>query len=137
MFDGHNGNLAAKYVAANLFDSIADGSIEEGFRRVNEGFLLEEEDDISGSTATVVFLPKEGPIIIANVGDSRAVLCTQGSLVRQLTVDHWPGVPAERRRIEELGGWVEERGGVDRVNGELAVSRRCATHTHTHIWSRT
>jgi serine/threonine protein phosphatase PrpC len=42
---------------------------------------------------------------IANVGDSRAVVCERGS-AKQLTVDHEPHETNERQRIEKHGGFV-------------------------------
>ena len=73
-------------------------------------------------------------IISANVGDSRAIVGRRGRAV-QLTRDHKPSDPIERRRIEAVGGrvqWfgaVDDRGkpiggtGVHRMNGNLAVAR--------------
>ncbi|KAL6007246.1 hypothetical protein ACLOJK_032742 [Asimina triloba] len=88
----------------------------------------------SGSTATIVLIAK-GHVLVANVGDSKALLCSKcfrssqevkGSTcfcVKELTKDHSPDRDDERTRIEAAGGYVEEWGGVPRVNGELAVSR--------------
>ena len=64
-------------------------------------------------------------VVVANVGDSRAVLCRGGRAV-DLSTEHrvWgktPGVMAEIERIESVGGWVDD----GRVCGVLAVSR-CA-----------
>ena len=66
----------------------------------------------------------------ANVGDSRAVLFSPAEVdvaedrsgVLQLTVDHTPWNAAERARILELGGFIDE-GEVPRVCGNLAVTR--------------
>jgi len=44
-------------------------------------------------------------MVIANVGDSRAVLC-RGGRTLELSEDHKPGRPDERRRIELAGGEV-------------------------------
>ncbi|KAK2972703.1 hypothetical protein RJ640_025554 [Escallonia rubra] len=65
---------------------------------------------------------KLGPDLwVANIGDSRAVLCERGS-ASQLTVDHEPH--SERRRIEKQGGFVTTLpGDVPRLNGQLAVAR--------------
>ncbi|XAR61161.1 Phosphoprotein phosphatase [Bertholletia excelsa] len=90
---------------------------------------------ISGSTATVALL-FDGQILVANVGDSKALLCSQNinsSLedegtsttvinVEQLTRDHHPDRDDERTRIEAAGGFIRTLG-VPRVNGILAVSR--------------
>jgi serine/threonine protein phosphatase PrpC len=73
-------------------------------------------------------------IVVANVGDSRAILCRAGQAL-DLTTDHKPNDESERRRIEECGGRVSWYGEVDmhghpvsgagvyRINGNLALSR--------------
>ena len=57
-------------------------------------------------------------IICANAGDSRSVLSKKGK-AKDLSVDHKPDTPSEKRRIERANGFVEE----NRVNGMLALSR--------------
>lgn len=42
-------------------------------------------------------------LVVANVGDSRAVVCKNG-VAKQLSVDHEPG--KEKRLIESRGGFV-------------------------------
>jgi serine/threonine protein phosphatase PrpC len=84
--------------------------------------------DHSGSTA-VTALVTPHHITVANVGDSRAVLCREaqnrdglgGSEPEAvpLSHDHKPYLPLERKRIEAAGGSVR----INRVNGDLAVSR--------------
>ena len=59
--------------------------------------------------------------MVANIGDSRAVLCQDGKAV-QMSVDHKPNLFAEKERIENLGGMVVWAG-TWRVGGVLAVSR--------------
>lgn len=48
--------------------------------------LEDEEERMAGSTATVALVRKD-KIIVANVGDSRAVLCRNGRAV-DLTTEH-------------------------------------------------
>lgn len=57
-------------------------------------------------------------IICANAGDSRSVLSKKGKS-KDLSNDHKPDLPSEKRRIERANGFVEE----SRVNGMLALSR--------------
>ena len=57
-------------------------------------------------------------ILIAHVGDCRAVLCDRGVAI-QLTEDHTPMLADEVARIKASGGFVSKK----RVNGFLAVSR--------------
>ncbi|XP_054785100.1 probable protein phosphatase 2C 65 [Prosopis cineraria] len=63
----------------------------------------------SGSTAVTVI--KQGDqLIIGNLGDSRAVLCTRGArdqlIPLQLTVDLKPDIPSEAERIRSCEGRV-------------------------------
>ncbi|PKA48577.1 putative protein phosphatase 2C 24 [Apostasia shenzhenica] len=76
--------------------------------------------DHVGSTA-VVALVSDDRIIVANCGDSRAVLCRKGSPL-PLSSDHKPDRPDELRRIEDAGGRVIYWDGA-RVLGVLAMSR--------------
>ncbi|KFK26785.1 hypothetical protein AALP_AA8G293100 [Arabis alpina] len=75
---------------------------------------------ISGSTAVTAVLTQEH-IIVANTGDSRAVLCRSGVAI-PLSNDHKPDRPDERARIEAAGGRVLVVDGA-RVEGILATSR--------------
>jgi serine/threonine protein phosphatase PrpC len=73
-----------------------------------------------GSCAVVaLFLPEK--IVVAHVGDSRAV---SSDLVSIMTHDHKPFLPNEKKRIEKGGGVVTKAsGGIYRVGNKLAVSR--------------
>ncbi|XVF10425.1 hypothetical protein REPUB_Repub07fG0181700 [Reevesia pubescens] len=73
-----------------------------------------------GSTAVVVLVGRE-EVLVANCGDSRAVLCREGTAVA-LSCDHKPDRPDERERVEAAGGKVINWNG-SRVLGFLATSR--------------
>jgi serine/threonine protein phosphatase PrpC len=75
------------------------------------------DQSFAGCTANVVMITKT-EIICANAGDSRAVLSKKAK-AKDLSVDHKPDLPTEKRRIERANGFVEE----SRVNGMLALSR--------------
>ena len=76
----------------------------------------------SGSTATIA-LVKRDQIIVANVGDSRAVLCRNGQPFDLTTEPRVYGlgaaVQSEVDRVKGVGGWVND----GRVCDMLAVSR--------------
>lgn len=75
--------------------------------------------DCSGTTAVSVLIDHTAQTLyIANVGDSRAVLCSGGRAIA-LTKDHKADRPDEAERIRRAGGFVVHK----RVMGELAVSR--------------
>ena len=78
-----------------------------------------------GCTACICLL-QESSLIVANVGDSRVVLCQKG-LAIPLSVDHKPNLPSERERIHHAGGTVDQQDfngfTTYRVNGNLNLSR--------------
>ena len=97
-------------------------AIHDAFMAANKS-LGEEMEAAQGVGATaVVGLVLGGKLYVANAGDARAVL-SRGMGAERLSLDHKPGVPSEKARIEALGGAVWKRGGADRVDGFLAVSR--------------
>lgn len=57
-------------------------------------------------------------IYVANAGDTRCVIAAK-SKAKDLSHDHKPDLPTEKRRVERAGGFVEE----GRVNGVIAISR--------------
>ncbi|KAI3941594.1 hypothetical protein MKW92_034069 [Papaver armeniacum] len=73
-----------------------------------------------GSTAVVSIVTPE-KVVVANCGDSRAVLSRGGKAV-PLSTDHKPDLPAELQRIQGAGGRVIYWDG-PRVLGVLAMSR--------------
>lgn len=85
-------------------------------------YVKDEDDARSGCTATALLVRPE-LAVIANVGDSRAVLSRGGKAI-DLTTEHrvygkGATVSAETDRVESVGGWVDD----GRVCGVLAVSR--------------
>merc|ERR1719326_1889403 len=81
-------------------------------------------EDQSGCTA-IVGLITETHIIVANSGDSRGILFTDGK-VEPMSYDHKPFNEIEQTRIEKAGGCVSMR----RVNGDLAVSRAFGDYSY-------
>lgn len=79
----------------------------------------------SGTTACVAIV-KAGAITVANVGDSRCVVCTEG-IAKDLSVDHKPEAPEETARVEKAGGKITKDG---RVNGGLNLSRALGDHQY-------
>jgi protein phosphatase 1G len=83
------------------------------------------DPDRVGCTACVCCVTANA-LVVANCGDSRAVLCRNGQAV-PLSEDHKPNAPIERQRISKAGGTIERSayGTVVqfRVNGNLNLSR--------------
>lgn len=131
IFDGHLGDRVPTYLKDNLFNNILDEpnfwndpktAIKNAYRSTDR-FILENAMQLGpgGSTAVTAIVIDGQDLWVANIGDSRAVVCERGS-ANQLTVDHEPHT--ERTRIEKQGGFVTTLpGDVPRVNGQLAVAR--------------
>eukprot|EP01023_Acetabularia_acetabulum_P039571 TRINITY_DN3810_c0_g2_i1.p1 TRINITY_DN3810_c0_g2~~TRINITY_DN3810_c0_g2_i1.p1 ORF type:complete len:404 (-),score=115.38 TRINITY_DN3810_c0_g2_i1:512-1723(-) len=71
----------------------------------------------AGCTSVVAFVQNSN-LWVANAGDSRCVLCRNGTAIA-MTEDHKPTDPEENERIVKAGGYVTE----GRVNGTLNLSR--------------
>ncbi|KAE8687560.1 Protein phosphatase 2C 56 [Hibiscus syriacus] len=93
------------------------GGVRKGENNTDNGPIAPET---VGSTA-VVAVVRPTHIIVANCGDSRAVLY-RGKQPVPLSVDHKPDREDEHTRIEALGGKVIQWNG-SRVFGVLAMSR--------------
>ncbi|KAL9460832.1 hypothetical protein AB3S75_003932 [Citrus x aurantiifolia] len=98
----------------------AGRSVNAGDGDASEVIFEAVAPETVGSTA-VVALVCSSHIIVANCGDSRAVLC-RGKEPMVLSVDHKPNREDEYARIEASGGKVIQWNG-HRVFGVLAMSR--------------
>ncbi|KAL0926739.1 hypothetical protein M5K25_002985 [Dendrobium thyrsiflorum] len=131
IFDGHLGHDVPDYLQSHLFDTIlkqpnfltdTDGAIRKAYE-FTDSMILNKANKLGkgGSTAVTAILIDGLKLVVANVGDSRAVICKDG-LAKQLSVDHEPN--KERKCIEMKGGFVSNLpGDVPRVDGQLAVAR--------------
>lgn len=101
--------LFLEYVQGGQAPSDAFTQAFENTQRCLES-ITEVDSQASGSTCTFVYVPKdEGKIVIAHVGDSRAVLASKSGgkwKAEELTEDHKPNLPGEKARIEKAGGRV-------------------------------
>jgi protein phosphatase 1L len=135
VYDGHGGRDAA-YAAAEMltphFLSLLRSERSKQFsdrkpdrELLREAYLAADsymtDRGIASGTAAATFHIIGDKFLAGNAGDSRVVIGTRRDAV-QLTLDHKPNVPAERSRIESLGGWVVTHT-VPRVQGILAMSR--------------
>ncbi|KAK2652957.1 hypothetical protein Ddye_012813 [Dipteronia dyeriana] len=98
----------------------AGRSVGSDDRDASEATFESVAPETVGSTA-VVALVCSSHIIVANCGDSRAVLC-RGKEPMTLSIDHKPNREDEYARIEASGGKVIQWNG-HRVFGVLAMSR--------------
>lgn len=143
VFDGHGGKLVSKFAKDNLYKFFVKKDpklfidtdyttkhIYKVFSNFNS-FLETKHpraSNTAGSTCCMIVITKDskGSILWAiNVGDSRAVLCNRKGKSVQLTTDHKPNIPSERKRIEAIPGGREKiysDSGIWRV-GSLSLSR--------------
>ena len=73
---------------------------------LNERLKSHGEHDSVGSTAVCAFIDKSD-IVIANLGDSRAILIADD--IKFTTLDHKPKISGERTRIESTGRSVIDK----------------------------
>jgi serine/threonine protein phosphatase PrpC len=164
MFDGHMGNAASKFAASTLYEQLVmrlptlkeasrststwkvevQHNISESFREIHERFLVEVVSlapnmEQSGTTATAVLVTDE-VIVVSSLGDSRAVLSSTDSdgimSAIPLTPDHVASDPTERELVIGRGGSVSSSGGIDRVNGTLAITRSIGDANLASLLSR-
>ncbi|KAI3917580.1 hypothetical protein MKW98_021342 [Papaver atlanticum] len=80
------------------------------FKIMDKEIKLQKDFDSSCSgTTAVTIIKQDQDLVIANLGDSRAVLgrISDGELKAvQLTIDHKPNLPKEAERIRKCGGRV-------------------------------
>ncbi|KAL0321414.1 UNVERIFIED_CONTAM: putative protein phosphatase 2C 28 [Sesamum radiatum] len=130
IFDGHSGHEVAEYLQDHLFDNILNqpdfwsnpkSVVKRAYEATDNEILENVVGSRGGSTAVTAILINTEKLVVANVGDSRAVICKNGT-GKQITVDHDP--LKERGLVESKGGFVSKKpGNVPRVDGQLAMTR--------------
>ncbi len=122
VFDAHNGLRAAEYVKHHLFDNLLRHpklvddiklAIAETFQRTDQDYLRSEINGMDAASTACTCLVVGDHLLVANIGDSRAVVCRGGEAVA-LSIDQTPNRTDERKRIEDAGGVVVE--GFSRVS---------------------
>jgi len=131
VYDGHGGQNVAQYAGRRLHERLyrdpafAKGeyamALQNAFLGLDVDIRADPElaNDSSGCTAITALISPDNHLYVANAGDSRAVLSTDGGQAVALSSDHKPGNELEAQRIFKAGGFVE----FGRVNGNLALSR--------------
>ncbi|XVE53867.1 hypothetical protein DITRI_Ditri03aG0036100 [Diplodiscus trichospermus] len=147
-YDGHGGSQVANYCHGRIHSALAEEielfkecqtnesiteSCQELWKKAFTNCFLKVDAEVGGQatqepvapetvgSTAVVALICSSHVIVANCGDSRAVLC-RGKEPMALSVDHKPNREDECERIEAAGGKVIQWNG-HRVFGVLAMSR--------------
>ncbi|KAK4277537.1 hypothetical protein QN277_015524 [Acacia crassicarpa] len=135
VYDGHGGSQVAKACRERLYQLVAEelerlgrNGGEVDWEAMMEGCFAKMDSELAdnaavrtvGSTAVVAVVGKD-EVVVANCGDSRAVM-GRGGEAFALSDDHKPDKPDELMRIEAAGGRVINWNG-HRVLGVLATSR--------------
>lgn len=128
IYDGHGGDQVAKILKKELIELIVanirensnwqiQDCIRKAFAQVEEVVIA--KDMKAGSTAIIVLIDRQEQMMyIANLGDCRAVLRSNGQAIA-LSRDHKASDENEAQRIRDAGGKVF----FGRIKGQLAVSR--------------
>eukprot|EP00057_Strongylocentrotus_purpuratus_P022766 XP_011677240.1 PREDICTED: protein phosphatase 1K, mitochondrial [Strongylocentrotus purpuratus] len=140
IFDGHAGSMAVDYVHHNLefhlkfwlerehdLQIVLKNAFEDLNNKLTRYLYFhypETEYENSGSTATVSLLRNGNELVLANLGDSRAILCRNGK-AKRLTNDHDPEYnTTEKERIKAAGGsFTWNSLGKPLVNSVLTMTR--------------
>ncbi|KAB2598797.1 protein phosphatase 2C 51 [Pyrus ussuriensis x Pyrus communis] len=143
VYDGHGGPDVAGACRERMHEVVAEAVEKEGtkgdaidWETVMEGCFEKMDGEVSdiaaartvGATAVVALVTEE-QVVVANCGDSRAVL-SRGGVALALSNDHKPDRVDELKRIEAAGGRVINWNG-SRVLGVLATSRSIGDNNKT------
>ena len=123
VFDGHGGDVSAEYCRQHVhLNFLADSAFSLDPALALQRALMRTDVDFCGACRRINLLSSSGTtalcaylqdrhLVVANVGDSRAVLVKRSAVgpgggVIPLSSDHKPGRRDEKARIEALGGRV-------------------------------
>ncbi|KAJ1283452.1 hypothetical protein BS78_03G129400 [Paspalum vaginatum] len=137
VFDGHGGSDAAAYMKKHImrlffedaefpcapqedemFSKSVEDSVRKAFLRADLALADDSVINRSSGTTALTALVLGRQLLVANAGDCRAVLCRKGIAV-EMSKDHRPTYDAERQRVMESGGYIED----GYLNGVLSVTR--------------
>lgn len=129
VFDGHGGKGAAHFVRDNLPRVIVEDAdfplqlekvVTRSFMQIDTQFAqtCSVHASLSSGTTALTAMIFGRSLLVANAGDCRAVLSRLGMAV-EMSKDHRPECIKERKRVESLGGYIDD----GYLNGQLGVTR--------------
>ena len=115
VFDGHGGHFVSTYLQDNFINLIKkeriinETTVQKTINRIETDLKKNHLADSRTTGSTFIYAGfnfEQGLLHIANIGDSRIIGC-QGERALDLTRDHKPDDPLEKKRIESLGYKIE------------------------------
>lgn len=131
IFDGHGGSSVAEYVGENFVEQLiksegnAANRLRNSVKSIDKNLKDLKKANFCG-TCAIIAVVEDDKLTIANLGDSRAVLCRAGNAI-PLSQDHTP--ESQVPNIKKLGGFVCN----GRLNGNLGVARAIGDHSSEFI----
>jgi serine/threonine protein phosphatase PrpC len=146
VYDGHGGQSVATYVGNHLHLNIVQNLLFERdtVKAIHEAYLLTQESlkqnaeyanslNSAGSTSVSILI-KGKTMFVSWAGDSLASIFRTDRHDEELIIPpHKPSNPDEKKRIENLGGFISDENGVARTNGVVAVTRAFGNLRHKVI----
>ena len=132
VFDGHNGAFVANFLKTHILSLFRSSepfsakhyaeALKVALLSADEVLRMQKQDlGYTGATATLAFLLGH-TLHVANLGLCKAVVSHKGR-AKVLTQDHLAVGSAERKRIEEAGGFVcDQTRKINRVHFEFSRS---------------
>ena len=137
VFDGHgpSGHIVSEFVNTHLPDLVQSKLtpgleapaiqtiLTESFASCAKAVRTTPGANTSGTTAVVAVITPRN-IVVANLGDSPALLFGKDGTLIAHSNDHDYDNPSERARVlAAKARWIQDSAGVYRLNGSLMVSR--------------
>jgi serine/threonine protein phosphatase PrpC len=119
--------IAQKMSASKTFNQKYIGPLFSRIQEKLKNYYI--SSNTMGTTALVVLLyPRSSDknklaLKVVNLGDSRAVICSEYNIGNQISLDHKPHLFCEKNRIQQMGGVLEFDDGDDPRIGGMSVSR--------------
>ncbi|XP_028393257.1 probable protein phosphatase 2C 59 [Dendronephthya gigantea] len=144
VFDGYSGSTAANQCSAQFYQILKEtfsdfkcvddadvlASFQQAFDRMDRILLFGAEETSrnrwSGCSATTCLLT-EDTLLVANVGNVKAMLVLDDNTFQTLTIDHSPDNKSEKHRIKANGD-IHKWSKTVWVNGVVATTRGLGNH---------
>lgn len=126
VYDGHGGDKCSQYLKEHLHKTFFNikkwqedvrQALKDAFVSVERQWI--KQGDGSGSCC-IVTLIVDDTCYVANLGDSRAILASEGlRKVYQISKDHKPSNMGEQERVISAGGKIYQTTAISELGGKL------------------